>query len=207
MLPPAIADHLDALLARHPRPLVAIAGPVAGGKTTLAAAIAEAHDAEALSTDEYLPDYAIVPRMERDEPRHADLARLAEDVSSLKAGRDTSVPVWSFFENRRVSERVMRPGRVVVVEGLFALHPDLADLIDLGVFVDGPVEDRRDRFVARSAEGERGFTVEEATSHFDDIAEPTLWRHLPLYDPQADFRLTHDGSGGFRVLRGPADRA
>jgi uridine kinase len=200
VIPGFLNDHLGRLLERPGpvRPLVAIAGPVASGKTTLAHAIARAHGTEALSTDEYLPDYAVIPRMERDEPRHADLERLAADLASLREGRETRVPVWSFFENRRVDERAMTPGRVVVVEGLFALHPVLKDLIDLGVFVDGPFEYRRERFVGRSAEGERGFSVEEADAHFRDIAEPTLWRHAPSYYPQAAYRLVHDGAGGFR---------
>lgn len=181
---------------------MAIAGPVASGKTTLAREIARAHDAGALSTDEYLPDYAVTPRMERDEPRHADLDRLRADLASLRAGRETRVPVWSFFENRRVDERPLSPGPLVVVEGLFALHPVLKGLIDVGVFVDGPLEFRRERFVGRSAEGERGFSVEEADAHFRDIAEPTLWRNAPSYYPQATYRLVHDGAGGFRE-RGP----
>ncbi len=204
MIPSFLNDHLARLLERPgpARPLVAIAGPVASGKTTLAREVARAHGTDALSTDEYFPDYAFTPRMERDEPRHADLDRLRADLASLREGRETRVPVWSFFENRRVDERPLTPGPIVVVEGLFALHPVLKGLIDLGVFVDGPPEFRRERFVGRSADGERGFSVAEAESHFRDIAEPTLWRHAPSYYPQATYRLEHDGAGGFRE-RGP----
>ncbi|MEM9063864.1 MAG: hypothetical protein AAGB51_00070 [Planctomycetota bacterium] len=198
MIPPALAEMLETLEPGPGfRPVVAVAGPVAGGKTSLAAAIAEQHDTEALSTDDYLPDYEGLPRLERDEPRHADIPRLVEDVASLRSGRETLVPNWSFFENRRVSERTLVPGPLVVVEGLFALHPDLADLLSVGVFVDRSAEARRQKFVGRSAEGERGFTVEEAEAHFHEVAEPTLWKHLPSYAPQVTLWLTEDGDGGF----------
>ncbi|MEL7472714.1 MAG: hypothetical protein AAGK04_05290 [Planctomycetota bacterium] len=207
MIPETLSRQLAHLVSASgaARPLVAIAGPVASGKTTLARAIAAAHGSEALSTDEYFPDYATIPRIERDEPRHADLDRLAADLESLKRGRGTRVPVWSFFENRRVKDRELTPGAMVVIEGLFALHPALRALIDLGVFVDAPVAIRRERFVARSAEGERGFSVAEAEAHFEEVAEPTLWRHAPSYEPQASCRMEQDGAGGFRVVWSAAD--
>ncbi|MEM1183391.1 MAG: hypothetical protein AAGI53_00115 [Planctomycetota bacterium] len=200
MIPDPIIDALDRRLSEPGRPLVAITGPVASGKTTLAAAIAARHATEALSTDEYLPDYDDVPRLERDSPQHADLTRLKADLQALKSGRETLLPVWSFFEHKRTRDRPFEPGPVVVVEGLFALHPSLAPIIDLGIFVDGPVETRRERFVARSIDGERGFPVDVAEAHFDEVAEPTLWKHAPEYYPQATFRFTQDGSGGFRPL-------
>lgn len=201
MIPAALSARLRTLVeAPGPhRPVVAVAGPVASGKTTLAGAIAADVGTEALSTDEYLPDYATIARLERDEPRHADLDRLARDLRSLRTGVETAVPVWSFFAHRRVEERPMTPGRAIVVEGLFALHPRLADLIDLGIFVDAPRDVRFGRFVGRSTEGERGFSVEEATSHFHEVAEPTLWKHAESYFPQAALRLVQDGAGGFRA--------
>jgi uridine kinase len=200
MVPDSILHAIDTLLRGTPshRPVIAVTGPVAGGKTTLAHGIAGRYRSAAITTDDYFPDYAKVERASRDEPDVADLARLAADTASLRSGRATRVPVWSFFENRRVDERVVEPGAVVVVEGLFALHPILRDLIDLGIFVDAPRDARRERFVARSANGERGFTVEEADAHFAEIAEPTFWRHAPSYLLQAGARLEHDDLGGFR---------
>ena len=203
MIPETLAQTLDRLIesarasGSTPRPVIGIAGPVASGKTTLAAAVAARHGTEVLSTDDYLPNYEGLPRLERDEPRHADLPRLAADIAGLRTGRETNVPVWSFFENRRVDERAMTPGDIIVVEGLFALHPTIADLLSVGVFVNGPEARRREKFVGRSADGERGFSVEEADSHFDEVAEPTLWKHLDLYRPQVAMYLMHDNAGGF----------
>lgn len=205
MIPDSLAETLDRLIeaARAaesaPRPVIGIAGPVASGKTTLAATVADRHGTEVLSTDDYLPNYQGLPRLERDEPHHADLPRLAADIAGLRAGRETNVPVWSFFENRRVDERPMAPGDIIVVEGLFALHPAIADLLDLGVFVNGPAGRRREKFVGRSADGERGFTVKEADAHFDEVAEPTLWKHLDLYRPQVTLYLAHNDAGGFSI--------
>src|SRR5207253_1981641 len=93
--------------------VVGITGPVGAGKSTLAARLS----ACVISTDHYLPDYDTTPEHERDLPEKADLARLLEDLRSLREGRATRIPQWSFHTHGRVGEKTIGPHALVVVEG------------------------------------------------------------------------------------------
>lgn len=168
--------------------IVAVCGPVASGKSSLARRLS----ACIVSTDDYLPDYDAVPYLERDEPRHADFARLAADLSSLRAGRPTTVPVWSFHTHRREGERRVEPAPIVLCEGIHAFDEAVAGLYDVRVFVDAPREARLRRWEARERSGVRGWGVETARRFFHEVAEPTFERYEARYRALAHVVVAND---------------
>jgi uridine kinase len=203
----AALAHLEGVLAGAPRAtmVVAIAGPVGSGKSTLARLLAErCGGASVVSTDDYLPDYDRVPERERDLPQRADFARLAHDLASLRSGRATRVPVWSFQSHRREGEREVIPTRLIVVEGIHALHepqapseatrcgPAFASLIDLRAFVEAPAAVRWARWERIEALGQRGWGVEVARTFFHEVAEPTFAKFEREYRARADVVVVND---------------
>jgi len=174
--------------ARTGRIVIGIGGPVASGKTMLAERLSDC----VISTDAYLPDYDRVPHHERDEPHHADLARLEQDLLALRAGRETRVPVWSFKTHRREGFRLVGPAPVIVCEGIHALHERVASALDVAVYVEAPKEVRLARWRAREASGARGWSVEFASSFFHEVAEPTFNRYAPSYRLRADIIVKND---------------
>jgi len=177
--------------------VVGITGPVAGGKSTLAARLASGGGVR-LTTDRYLPDYERVETGAVDEPEQSDLARLRADLSDLAAGEPARVPVWSFQTHRREGEEPLgpaRPGSLVVVEGLHAIHGGHADLIDVRVMVDAPAEERLERWLAIARRGERGWGVEKTREFFHETAELTFERFRPGYEDSADLIVWNSASG------------
>ncbi len=181
--------------------VVGVTGPVGAGKSTLALRLSGC----IVGTDHYLPDYDRTPEHLRDLPESADLARLVADVSSLRLGRAASVPEWSFHEHRRVGERMIeapRPARagwtpLVVVEGLFALHPAVRPALDLCVYVEAGPAVRWARWERLEQTGVRGWGVEYARAFFDSVAEPTFARYAAGYRAAADVLVVNDaGAGG-----------
>lgn len=181
----------DTIGTRAPRmQVVGITGPVGAGKSTLAARLSDC----VLSTDDYLPDYDRTPEHLRDLPEHADLARLLEDLSSLRDGRVTRVPRWSFQSHSRVGEREVTPPahRLIVIEGLHALHHVHAHALDVRVFVDAPATVRWQRWEQLESSGQRGWGVEYAREFFDRVAEPTFERYAPHYRNAASIIVLND---------------
>jgi len=153
--------------------VVGITGPMAAGKSTLAAALGGL----VLSTDRYLPDYEGLAEHEWDLPAHSDLARLSEDLALLRSGAPASVPMWSFHTHSRVGEESIGPAPLIVVEGLHALAGPVRQHLDLAVLVDAPRDVRWSRCVERERTGERGWSIDYVERFFERVAEPTFNAH------------------------------
>jgi type I pantothenate kinase len=138
-------------------PVVAIAGPVAVGKSTVAAALAEAvlaqgRTVEVVATDGFLWPNAVLEAQglvsRKGFPETYDLDRLQALVDAARAGEATlSVPVYSHQQYDVLSTplTLARPD-VLVIEGVVALQRPFGDL---GVYVDADAADVERWYVAR----------------------------------------------------------
>ena len=168
--------------------MVGITGAVAAGKSTLARRLS----ACVVSTDHYLPDYDRTPEHMRDLPESSDLARLAQDLAELRAGRATSIPRWTFEAHARVGEQRVEPAEIVVVEGLHALHALPRVHVDVAVFVEAPQSTRWARAVERERAGDRPWPIEYLERFFHGVAEPTFAQHAEAYRGAAHFVVVND---------------
>ncbi|GAB5495353.1 MAG: hypothetical protein Phyf2KO_04330 [Phycisphaerales bacterium] len=165
------------------RLVLAVGGPVGSGKSTLATKLG----GTVITTDDYLPDYEKTEYELRDEPASSDLPRLAEDLLKLKETGRGDIPRWCFREHRRVETRVIEAGELIICEGLFALHPQIASVIDIRVLVRADRDVRWDRWEKIEEAGERGWGVERARDHFKRVADPTYEKHAHLYERDLDY--------------------
>lgn len=195
--PARIAAMLAQAAGGRKHPSVGITGPVGAGKSHLARALG----GTLIATDDYLPDYDQTPEHLRDLPESADLDRLARDLASLRVGRATRVPQWSFFEHRRIGEREAVPTGPIVCEGLHALHGLVLGSLDVRVFVEAPAEHRWARVEGRERAGERGWSVEYLRHFFETVAEPTFERLAPAYRAAADVVVRNEGPGPWPGVR------
>lgn len=177
-----LVRHIDESPARH-RTVIAIGGAVGSGKSTLASMIG----GSAISTDDYLPDYAKTPMHMRDEPESSDLQGLAADLRLLKEHGSAEIPRWCFQEHRRIGTQSISADRVVVCEGIFALHPLITPSVDIRVLITADQSIRWSRWETIEQSGERGWGVEKAREHFHEIAEPTFQKHVQHYTTGLDY--------------------
>lgn len=175
--------------ARTAQPaVVGVTGRVGAGKSTLAARLSPC----VLSTDNYLPDYALVPEHERDEPRHLDFETLLANIADLTSGRAAHVPVWSFHSHRREGCVRMQPADVIVIEGIHALHATLRQALHVRVFVTASAATRWQRWEHLERTGVRGWGVPKARAFFDAVAEPTFARWEQEYLAAADMLVVNE---------------
>lgn len=165
------------------RLVLAVGGPVGSGKSTLARTLG----GTVIATDDYLPDYEKVDYELRDEPSSSDLSRLADDLVALQVTGKGKIPRWCYQEHRRVDYRMIEAGDLIICEGLFALHPLIASIMDIRVLVRADRHVRWGRWEKIEQTGERGWGVERAREHFNHVADPTYEKHAHLYEEDLDY--------------------
>jgi uridine kinase len=136
-------------IATTRRPLViGIAGCSGSGKSTLAAELARSLDATVFPLDFYYRDLTQFPLDSRhkrnfDHPDSLESELIVEHVRGLAEGVSIQRPVYNFTQHARVegSFDTITPRRVVIVEGILALHyAELLPCYGFSIYVDAPQE-------------------------------------------------------------------
>ena len=182
--------------------VVGIAGGSGSGKSTLARAIvARAPGACVVELDWYYRDLSHLEPDERthwnfDHPDALDWELMLEQLQRLGAGDAIAPPVYDFTTHtRRAAFRAVGPARLIVLEGILALHHDeVRRALDVGVFVTAAEPVRLARRLARDVR-ERGRTPESVHEQFaatvrpmhDAFVEPTREHADVVADGEADF--------------------
>jgi para-aminobenzoate synthetase len=177
---PAAAAGLTVAIARWraARPgllVVAIDGHGAAGKSTLAGLAAEATGAALVHTD----DFFLAPSGPAGESlplaAYYDWRRLRADaLGPLRAGHPAAFKAFDWDRGHGLGAEVsVRPGPVILVEGVFSAAPELSDLVDRSVFVDTapPERLRRLRRLIRPDEWDAGWLAAEQ-AYFDRVRPP-----------------------------------
>jgi len=145
-------------------------------------------DIEHLSHDDYYRDLAHLPIEERaktnfDHPSSLDTDLLIDHVQQLIDGKSVVVPRYDYKRHCRFKEgevdgdgrstgRNVESARVVLVEGILILqNQELANLMDLKVFVDASSDIRLMRRIQRDTI-ERGRTLPDILDQYSKTVRP-----------------------------------
>jgi type I pantothenate kinase len=174
--------------------VIGLAGSVAGGKSRVAAELCElVGDArvDVLSTDGFLfPNATLTARglaARKGFPESYD-AELATDVLRRIAVGERKVPVPRYSHRSYDIDgppQVVDQPDVLVVEGVNALQPPIADFCSIRVYLDADEADLRrwyvDRFLELVEEAE-GFFAQWKGMPVDDVRRlaTTVWEHVNL---------------------------
>ena len=143
--------------------VVAIDGGSGSGKSTLAACVASRLDAAVIPVDDFfaadIPESAWETFSVEERLAHVfDWKRLHEDaILPLLEGSRASWHAFDFARGLRAdgtygmqaAPTEVDPAAVMLLDGAYSAGPALADLVDLAVLVDVPVEVRHARLAAR----------------------------------------------------------
>ncbi|MEW6437813.1 MAG: hypothetical protein AB1508_11690 [Pseudomonadota bacterium] len=153
--PAEISDLIAARTNGLVRPFIAaLDGRSGAGKSTLARALAEKLDAAVIEGDDF---YAGGIELRSDNPASRaaaciDWTRQRPVLEALAAGREASWRAfdWDAFDGRLRDEptRIV-PRPIVILEGVYAARPELADLLDVRVALLAPDDVRLARLAAR----------------------------------------------------------
>ncbi len=157
--------------------LIGVAGRSGSGKSELAYYLAARLGGTVLSLDHYYHDLAHLPFEERarqnfDHPDSIDFDLAERQLAQLKEGAAVWRPDYDFATHtRRTARHRIQPRALLLVDGIFALHPRLLGLYDTRVYVDLEEAACLERRLARDTR-ERGRTEESVRSQWRETVEP-----------------------------------
>jgi len=160
--------------------VIGVAGGTGSGKSTVAAAMADAAPGQVLvlPQDVYYrrasdPYFEGRHPINWDEPGAFDTPLLVEHLDGLIAGRPVERPVYDFEASDRRPETLrLEPAPVVVVEGILVLHePELRRRLDVKVYVDAPPDERFIRRLERDV-SERGRSAQSVIDQYRNTVKP-----------------------------------
>ena len=156
-----IKQHIDRLLERKERVIVAIDGKCTSGKTTLAAQLAGIYDCNVFHMDDFfLRPEQRTPSRYAEIGGNVDYERFWEEVLlPLLSGKEFSYrpfhcKTFTLSEAGRVF-----PKKLTIIEGSYAMHPYFGDPYDLKIVLSVEPELQHQRVLERPAAlQERFFT-------------------------------------------------
>lgn len=173
--------------------VVGLAGPSGSGKTAFAKKIQNLIPGCAMLSMDNYNDGSKVIDGNFDDPRITDYDTLIKNLSDLKEGRSTQVPIYDFKQSCRVGYQTVDvpDSRVVILEGIYALSQRVSPLLDLRVSITGGVHFDLVKRVLRDIE-RSGQAPEDIIQQVSDTVypmykafiEPDLkTAHLRIYNP------------------------
>lgn len=142
--------RIDTLLKNGPV-LVAVDGGSASGKTELGAMLCALYGCTVLHMDDFfLRPQQRTPERYAEPGGNVDRERFLEEVlRPLKARKPIAYRRFSCQTMTLQPAQTLLPDRLTVVEGTYALHPDLAGYYDLSVFLEIDPQLQRERLSRR----------------------------------------------------------
>ena len=143
-------------LEEKDRVIVALDGMSCSGKSTFAGELADRFGGAAVHMDDFfLPADRFTEEMQALPGGNVDRDRFRSEVlEPLSRGQDFAYAPFSCQEQALLPDRVSVTGRLIVVEGAYALLPDWGNYYDLALFLQVSQEEQQGRLLLRN--GVRG---------------------------------------------------
>ena len=149
----ALMQQIQQRMQKNGPFVLAIDGPCAGGKTTLAAALAQVCDCNVLHMDDFfLQPHQRTPERLSQPGGNVDYERFYEEVLlPLTAGKPFSFRPFDCSTQCLQPSVMVTPKKLTVIEGTYSHHPFFGQVYDLRVFLGVSPRLQRERILARPA--------------------------------------------------------
>lgn len=153
---------IDRALAEKPLVCVALEGGAASGKTTLAGKLSACYHAPVIAMDDFFlpPALRTLARLaEKGGNIHYERFE-AEVAAPLRAGQPVCYGQYDCSKGEIRCTCCVPPSRLILVEGVYSLHPHYRDLYTLRIFLKTEKETQDARLRARGPKLYRRFIEE-----------------------------------------------
>jgi molybdenum cofactor guanylyltransferase len=195
---PAVLSIMDVLAERQAAApgapvVVAIDGQSCAGKSILATALALRSGAAVVEGDDFyrrtLPRLTVAEREAMSDAAVVDdvidWERLrAEALLPLRARKSARFQPydWDADDGRLAPPKIIPPADVIIVEGVYAARPELADLVDVAVYLGVDHQVRARRYAERGNDPDWQRFWERGEAHYFRAIRPAASFHIRLDD-------------------------
>lgn len=188
--------------------IIGVGGTSGSGKTSVAAKIVSSINTPwtvLVSMDNfYKPlskenrEKAFNNNYDFDEPAAIDLDLVYDCILSLKEGKKTTIPVYSFVSHDRLPEKsiTIYGASVIVLEGIYALYDKrLLELMDLKIYVDADLDICLARRLSRDIVS-RGRDLDGCIQQWENFVKPNADKYVRPTMKNADAIIPSIGDNG-----------
>ena len=185
----AVSSILDLVSERHAEGnrgipvVVAMDGPSCAGKSILATALALRSGGAVVDGDDFyrntLPRLSVAQRDQMSDAAVVDAVidweRLrAEALLPLRARQSATFQPydWDVDDGRLAPPKIIPAADVIIVEGVYAARPELADLVDIAVYLGVDPEVRGRRYAERKNDPDWQRVWERGEAHYFRVVRP-----------------------------------
>lgn len=178
------------------RPVViAIDGPSCSGKSILATAVALRSGASILEGDDFyrdtLPSLSAAQREAMSDAAVVDAVidweRLRDEgLLPLRAGHPATFEPydWETDDGRLAAPKTIPTTDLIIIEGVYAARPELAELVDITVYLGVDTRTRAERYAEREDDPEWLRFWERGEAHYFRVVSPPASFDLQLDDEE-----------------------
>ena len=186
--------------------LILIGGGTGSGKTTVAKMIKKASGKKnilMISLDNYYKGWGHLPPRERekinfDHPDTIEWSLLKEHLRKLLNGEPIEMPLYSYKIHARVGYQVVKPKKIIILEGIFALYSaEINSMAQLRIFVDTDPDVRLIRRLQRDIK-ERKRTIESILKQWLEKVKPMHDKFVEPTKKNAHIIVPEDPDGKMR---------
>jgi uridine kinase len=128
-----------------------------------------------------------------DTPFSLDSEQYARDIKDLMGGKTVLRQEYN-FNNPNAAPKVLefKPAPLIVVEGIFVFYyPEVADLLDLKIFIDAKEYIKLKRRIIRDRD-ERGYDLEDVLYRYERHVAPTYEKYIEPFKADADIIIPNN---------------
>lgn len=130
-----------------------------------------------------------------DTPNSIDFGQYAADIRKIQNGETVLREEYTFNNaSKKPKMLTFASAPVVVVEGIFVLYyPELAELLDLKIFIDAKDHIKLKRRIIRD-KVERGYDLDDVLYRYEMHVMPTYEKYIKPFKNEADLIVPNNSS-------------
>lgn len=146
---------IDRHMAQNPRTIVALDGPCASGKSTIGTLLSQLYDCPLVHMDDFfLPQKQKTPARLSQAGGNIDAERfLSQVLLPVSQGTSAQYQPYRCHTDDFGEWLEVPPSALTIIEGVYALRPDLQPYYSICCYIDAPWSVRRERLLKRCGEG------------------------------------------------------